>query len=165
MRKKKTKNSDVLQELVDLVRTLRRKCPWDRKQTLGTFKNNIIEEAYEVVDAIEEKKVSAIIEEIGDLLFISLFLCHLLEEKGIALTEVVSATIKKYRSKHPHIFKSKNFRSTREIVRFWHSTKRDIFKGIPYSLPALLAAKLIQERAARVGFDWKDPTGPRKKIT
>ncbi len=162
--KKKTKNSDVLQKLIDLVHTLRKKCPWDRKQTLSTFKNNIIEEAYEVINAIEEKNDSAIIEEIGDLLFGAFFICKMIEEKGISLKDIISATIEKYQTKHPHVFRSKTFKNTKEIIKFWHSTKKDIFEGIPYSLPALIAARLIQERAARVGFDWNEPAGPYRKL-
>ncbi|MGQ9464102.1 MAG: nucleoside triphosphate pyrophosphohydrolase [bacterium] len=166
MMKKKVKlrNSDLISELIKLVSTLRKKCPWDRKQTLNSIKNNVIEEAYEVVSAIEEKNSSLIKEEIGDLLFLGIFLSQLLEEKGIALKDIISAAIKKYRLKHPHVFKSKKFKNTKEIVKFWHSSKKDIFQGIPYSLPALIAAKLIQERAARVGFDWDNPNGPRAKL-
>ncbi len=158
------KSSDIILDLIKLVQTLRKKCPWDRKQNLNTIKNNIIEEAYEVVNAIEKKDADGIKEEIGDLLFLGFFLSQLLEEKGISLRKIVSSTIKKYQRKHPHVFKSKKFRTTKEIVKFWHSTKKDIFQGIPYSLPALLAARLIQERTSRLGFDWENPAGPREKL-
>ncbi|MEO0184196.1 MAG: nucleoside triphosphate pyrophosphohydrolase [candidate division WOR-3 bacterium] len=163
-KKTKLKNSDLVVELIALVKTLRKKCPWDRKQTLKTIKNNVIEEAYEVVSAIEENNLTGIKEEIGDLLFLGFFLGQILEEKGVPIKEIISTTIKKYQTKHPHVFKSKKFRSTNEIVKFWHSSKKDIFHGIPYSLPALLAAKLIQERAARVGFDWDNAEGPKEKL-
>lgn len=163
-RKKKLRSSDFIYNLIKLVTTLRKKCPWDRKQTLDTMKNNIIEEAYEVVSAIEEKNLPLIKEEVGDLLFLGIFLCLLLEEKGVSFNDIISATIEKYQRKHPHVFKSKKFKSTKEIVRFWHSSKADLFQGIPYCLPALLAAKLIQERAARIGFDWEDAEGPLKKL-
>lgn len=158
------KNSDFISELIKLIYTLRKKCPWDRKQTLNTIKNNVIEEAYEVVSAIEENNLPAIKEEIGDLLFLGFFLSQILEEKGISLKKIISATIKKYQAKHPHVFKSMRFKNTKEIVKFWHSSKKDMFQGIPYSLPALLAARLIQERAARIGFDWNNPQGPQEKL-
>ncbi len=158
------KNTDSISALINLVKTLRKKCPWDRKQTLNTMKNNIIEEAYEVVNAIEKKDIEAIKEEIGDLLFLGFFLSQLLETRGVRLKEIISETVLKYKRKHPHVFKSKKFKDTKEIVKFWHSTKKDIFKGIPYSLPALHAARLIQERAARMGFDWNDPNGPMQKL-
>lgn len=165
MKKKvRLRNSDLISELIKLVSTLRKKCPWDRKQTLNSMKNNVIEEAYEVVSAIEENNNLLIKEEIGDLLFLGIFLSQLLEEKGISLKDIISMAIEKYRLKHPHVFKSRKFKSTKEIVKFWHSSKKDIFQGIPYALPALIAAKLIQERAARVGFDWDNPKGPRAKL-
>ncbi|MGB9719915.1 MAG: nucleoside triphosphate pyrophosphohydrolase [bacterium] len=163
-KKAKLKNSDLVLELIKLVKTLRKKCPWDRKQTLKTIKNNVIEEAYEVVSAIEEQNIVDIREEIGDLLFLGFFLSQILEEQGTPLKEVISATIRKYQTKHPHVFKSKKFRNTKEIIKFWHSTKKDIFHGIPYSLPALLAARLIQERAARIGFDWDNAAGAKEKL-
>jgi len=162
--KKNVKNTKSVSSLIKLVRTLRKKCPWDRKQTLNSMRNNIIEEAYEVVDAIEKKDISSIKEEIGDLLFLGIFLSQLLESRGVNLKEIISDTIRKYKTKHPHVFKSKRFKNTKEIVKFWHSSKKDIFQGIPYSLPALLAARLIQERAARVGFDWNNPDGPMQKL-
>uniref|UniRef100_A0A7C6EHV6 Nucleoside triphosphate pyrophosphohydrolase n=1 Tax=candidate division WOR-3 bacterium TaxID=2052148 RepID=A0A7C6EHV6_UNCW3 len=162
--KKNVKNTKSVSALIKLVRTLRKKCPWDRKQTLNSMRNNIIEEAYEVVDAIEKKDISSIKEEIGDLLFLGIFLSQLLESRGVNLKEIISDTIRKYKTKHPHVFKSKRFKNTKEIVKFWHSSKKDIFQGIPYSLPALLAARLIQERAARVGFDWNNPDGPMQKL-
>lgn len=143
---------------------MRKKCPWDRKQTLYTMKNNIIEEAYEVVTAIEKRNIPLIKEEIGDLLFLGIFLCQLLQAKGISLKAIISATIEKYQRKHPHVFKSRKFKSRGEIVKFWHSSKTDIFQGIPCSLPALLAAKLIQERAAHIGFDWNNADGPLTKL-
>ena len=162
--KKNVKNTKSVSGLITLVRTLRKKCPWDRKQTLNSIKINVIEEAYEVVDAIEKKDLNSIKEEIGDLLFLGFFLSQLLESRGVNLQEIISDTIRKYKTKHPHVFKSKRFKNTKEIVKFWHSSKKDIFQGIPYSLPALLAARLIQERAARVGFDWNNLDGPMQKL-
>lgn len=164
LKKKRLKSTESLLKLKNLVKILRRKCPWDRKQTLNTIKNNIVEEAYEVVDAIERKNLDILKEEIGDLLFLGFFLIHLLEEKGIKLNEIIFRTITKYQTKHPHVFQSKKIKNTNEIVRFWHKSKKDIFQGIPYSLPALFAAKLIQERASKLGFDWDNPDGPKEKL-
>ncbi|MEO0162739.1 MAG: nucleoside triphosphate pyrophosphohydrolase [candidate division WOR-3 bacterium] len=164
IRNQKLKISDAFHKLFQLVKTLRRKCPWDRRQTLATIKNNVIEEAYEVLAAIEKQDRTALKEEIGDLLFLGFFLCSLMEKKGITPTEIIQDTITKYKLKHPHVFRSRKFRNTEEIVKFWHSSKKDIFEGIPESLPALMAAKLIQERAARVGFDWADAQGPLQKL-
>uniref|UniRef100_A0A7V3RGA1 Nucleoside triphosphate pyrophosphohydrolase n=1 Tax=candidate division WOR-3 bacterium TaxID=2052148 RepID=A0A7V3RGA1_UNCW3 len=163
-KRKNLRNTNKFSELVKLVRTLRKRCPWDRKQTLNTMKNNVIEEAYEVVNAIETKDQDGIKEEIGDLLFLGIFLGQLMEGWGVSLDEIIVSTIDKYRRKHPHVFKSKKFKNVKEIVKYWHGSKNDIFEGIPLSLPTLLAARLIQERAARVGFDWIDANGPIEKL-
>ncbi|MEO0141830.1 MAG: nucleoside triphosphate pyrophosphohydrolase [candidate division WOR-3 bacterium] len=163
MSKKNSKN--CLDHLLQIVRTLREKCPWDRKQTLNSLKNNLIEETYEVVTAIENNDQQGIAEEIGDLLFLSLFLSLIFEEKsGVPIHELVLQTVAKYKEKHPHVFKEKTFKNSDEIVKFWHSKKKDLFKGIPYALPALIAARVIQERASKFGFDWPDEKGPFKKI-
>lgn len=154
-----------IHELIELVNILRRKCPWDRRQTLASLKNNVIEEAYELVEAIEENNQSAIQEEIGDILFLSLFLAKVLEEeRGIDVDHVIAATVEKYRDKHPHVFKNVILSDQKEVLKFWQENKEDIFKGIPTTLPALLAAKVIQERASKLGFDWDSSQGPLHKV-
>jgi tetrapyrrole methylase family protein/MazG family protein len=152
-------------ELVQLVETLREKCPWDKKQTLDSLKGKIIEEAYELVDAIEQDNVEGISEEIGDFLFLALFLIRLLEEQDRAsLGGIIDSTIEKYKTKHPHVFAGKELKDEHDVLRFWHKSKKDIFVGIPTILPALLAAKVIQERTSKLGFDWSSYTGPLEKI-
>jgi tetrapyrrole methylase family protein/MazG family protein len=152
-------------DLVELVETLREKCPWDRVQTLDSLKSKVIEESYELVEAIEEDDLDATIEELGDIIFLALFLVRILEEKEQSnLDGIVASTIKKYKSKHPHVFADKELKDEKEVLRFWHKSKKDIFAGIPIILPALLAAKVIQERAARLGFDWESHVGPLKKV-
>lgn len=154
-----------IDELVDLVRTLRSKCPWDKAQTLNSLKNKVIEEAYELVYAIEQDSMSAIIEEIGDVMFLTLFLAHILEEGGKTnLDGLIESTIEKYRTKHPHVFKHEDLKDKDAVLQFWHKNKRDIFEGIPTILPALLASKVIQERASRLGFDWSSHSGPLEKV-
>ncbi len=154
-----------LNELFDLVKTLREKCPWDKSQTLPSLKNKVIEESYELVDAISEDKTPAIIEEIGDVLFLTLFLARILEQDGRAsLDAIIDSTIAKYRAKHPHVFGDRDLKDEHEVLKFWHKSKEDIFTGVPEILPALLAAKVIQERAARVGFDWTTASGPLEKV-
>jgi len=151
--------------LIRVVRTLREKCPWDRRQTLATMKNNLIEEAYEASEAIRRGHPDEIQEEIGDLLFLSLFMMELLAaEKGRSPDDVVRAAVRKYREKHPHVYRRRRLRTAAEVLQYWQQAKRDAFAGIPQSLPALMAAHLIQERAARLGFDWSNARGPWKKI-
>ena len=154
-----------IDKLIKLVNTLRKKCPWDRKQTLKSLKNNLVEETYELVEAIEDNNSTAIKEEIGDILFLSLFLAKIFEEeKGARPNELISSTVKKYKNKHPHVFKKINLVNQDAVLKYWQRTKKDIFYGIPIALPALLAAKIIQERASKFGFDWNSCQGPLKKI-
>jgi MazG family protein len=125
----------------------------------------VIEEAYELVHAIEQEDVPATIEEIGDVIFLALFLTRILEEEGkTSLGLLIESTAKKYREKHPHVFKDKDLKDKDAVLQFWHKSKRDIFEGIPEILPALLASKIIQERASKIGFDWSSHTGPLEKV-
>jgi len=153
-----------INDLVALVKTLRKKCPWDRKQTLTSIKNNLIEEIYEVIQAIENHNLPQIKEEIGDIIFLGIFLAKVLEEeKGVRFNKLISITIKKYKDKHPHVYKKKKAISANDVLKFWQKSKKDVFEGLPISLPALLAAKIIQERAAKLGFDWNSHKGPLEK--
>jgi MazG family protein len=152
-------------ELIALVKTLREKCPWDRAQTLDSLKSKLIEESYETVEAIDSDNRDALIEELGDIIFLVLFLVRILEESGGGdLDRVIGLTISKYRKKHPHVFSGKDLKDEEEVLQFWHKDKEDIFKGIPTILPALLAAKVIQERASKLGFDWTSHAGPLQKV-
>jgi len=155
----------ILRELIQLVETLRKKCPWDKGQTLSSLKDKIIEESYELVEAIEKNDTAAVSEEIGDILFLGFFLAKIFEEEhNVPFEELVASTVKKYRDKHPHVFRGKTLADQDAVVKFWHKSKSDIFGGIPKTLPALLATKIIQERASKVGFDWDSHKGPLEKI-
>lgn len=161
---KKT-NNPGLEDLLILVKILRRKCPWDRSQTLQSFKNNAIEEAYEFAEAVDENDREKLQEEIGDLLFVAMFaalICQ--QQRGIRIRSMIAGTIRKYRKKHPHVFRDKKLKNAEAVLEFWQRSKKDIFKGIPRSLPSMHAARIIQERAAKLGFDWPEAYGPLKKI-
>jgi MazG family protein len=98
-------------------------------------------------------------------MFLTLFLTRILEEEGKTnLDDLVESTINKYRTKHPHVFQGKDLKDENEVLEFWHKNKKDVFAGIPEILPALLAAKVIQERAAKLGFDWTTASGPLEKV-
>lgn len=154
-----------IDELIKVVRTLRKKCPWDRRQTLRSMRANLIEEAYETADAIEKGDKEQVREEVGDFLFLGIFLTELLAaEKGISFRALVRSTVDKYKRKHPHVYARKKLRTADEVLRYWQRAKKDIFTGIPAALPALMAARLIQERAARLGFDWGSHRGPMRKV-
>jgi len=154
-----------INNLIKLAKTLRTKCPWDRKQTLKSIKNKVIEEAHEVAAAIEDDDVLKIQEEIGDLLFLALFLTIVFEEeKGIRADSLISRTVKKYKDKHPHVFKAAHLPDPESVLEYWQKSKKNVFDGIPQSMPALLAAQAIQERTAKLGFDWNSYRGPLKKV-
>ncbi len=154
-----------LEELVKIMATLRGEegCPWDREQTRESLKPFIIEEAYEVLDAIDEKDPNAVQEELGDLLFQIVFQCRIAEEKGeFGLKDVINGIAKKMISRHPHVFGDADIRTSEEVLVKWDEHKKkegkqkeSILEGIPKTMPALLRAKKLQDRAAKVGFDWE----------
>ena len=155
----------MIEDLLKLIDTLRARCPWDREQTVVSLKNKVIEEAYELLEAIETNDEKAIKEEIGDLLFLCFFYVRMLkDERHIELDEILRDVIHKYKTKHPHVFQDEQFNTQDEVLAFWHRSKDDIFRGIALSLPALMAAQIIQERARNLGFDWASVRGPMEKV-
>jgi len=137
-------------------------CPWDRKQTRDSLKPFLIEEAYEVIEAIEEGSAEKIKEELGDLLFQIIFHARIAEELGeFDLEDIINTTVKKMIKRHPHVFGDKQVEDAQEVLMQWEQIKRQenggsLMDGIPRHLPGLLRAHRLQERAARVGFDWTD---------
>ncbi len=153
-----------LDELVTIMAALRgeKGCPWDREQTRESLKPFIIEEAYEVIDAIDEKDPDAVKEELGDLLFQIVFQSRIAEEKGeFSLSDVVEKIGTKMISRHPHVFGDTVCRTSQDVLTNWDEHKKkegkqkdSVLEGIPRTMPALLRAKKLQDRAAKVGFDW-----------
>jgi tetrapyrrole methylase family protein/MazG family protein len=139
-------------------------CPWDRKQTPDSLKPFLVEECYEVVDAIEEGAPDKVKEELGDLLFQILFHARIAEEQGqFDIRDVVTAIHEKMTRRHPHVFGAEKLDTDKEVLLNWEEIKkkekgyeerRSILEGVPRNLPSLLRAHRLQERAARVGFDW-----------
>lgn len=146
-----------------LVETLRRKCPWDRQQTLKTLIEELIEEVYELNASIEENELDGIIEELGDTLLGVFMMGVVLEEKGIKFDEVVGRVHQKMITRHPHVFGRDEAKSAEEVLRKWEMRKG---KGWSFqkSLPALLRSSKIQKKASRQGFDWEDISGVYEKI-
>jgi tetrapyrrole methylase family protein/MazG family protein len=151
--------------LVSIMENLRSShgCPWDREQTMESLKTYLIEEVYEIMEAIEENDPEALREELGDLLFHILFLSRIAEEQGaFDIWDVIDRISKKMVTRHPHVFGEKKVSSSSEVEVNWSdlkekekSNRRSILDGIPKHLPALLRAHRITERAGRVGFDWE----------
>lgn len=148
-------------------------CPWDMEQTHETIRGALIEEAYEVVDAIDSGDSDNLMEELGDLLFQVVFHCQIAYDDGEFLPiEVTTALANKLIYRHPHVFSEKGMVNSEEIVYNWNKlkyAKRDIssligkIKDLP-KLPALMMSYKVQERAADIGFDWDDIEGPIAKI-
>lgn len=156
--------SEALDKLRDLVAYLRSEkgCPWDREQTLDSLKPHLLEEMHEVCEAIEEKDASKLREELGDLLFLLLFVTRIAEEKGeFSIDDVMEKTHAKMMQRHPHVFGERKDMQPHEVLDVWERAKRaqkplgeSALSGVPKGLPALIKAQRIQQRAASLGFDW-----------
>jgi XTP/dITP diphosphohydrolase/tetrapyrrole methylase family protein/MazG family protein/ATP diphosphatase len=158
--------ADALVELQELTERLRRECPWDREQTARTIVPHTVEEAYEVADAALADDDAKLLDEIGDLLFQSYFLALLLQEKGAGDLEAAARLVHaKLVRRHPHVFGDVEAESGEQVRRNWEAIKREqegragIFHDVPESLPALLYARKVQQRAKSVGFEYADLEG------
>lgn len=148
-------------EFVDIVKRLRKECPWDREQTNDSIKANTIEEAYEVVDAIDNKNYEEFKKELGDLLLHVVFHTVIVEEQNkFDINDVIDSIQTKLIRRHPHVFGDKKVNGSNEVKKNWEEIKleegrENLLEGIPESLPALQRAHRLQEKAAKVGFDWE----------
>ncbi len=154
-----------LGELIAIMSALRGEngCPWDKEQTRESLKPFIVEEAYEVLEAIDEKNPEAIKEELGDLLFQIVFQCQIAKERGeFGMQEVLERIAKKMIARHPHVFGDAQYKTSEEVLVHWEAQKKregkqreSVLEGVPKTLPSLLRAHRLQDRASRVGFDWE----------
>lgn len=158
--------NDKWQELLDIMSRLRgpEGCPWDRKQTRRSLKKYIIEEAYEVLEAIDHDDSEALSEELGDLLLQVVFQAELADEAGeFNMDDVLDKITSKLVRRHPHVFGEVEVAGPEEVLHNWEMIKknegegrRHLFEGIPSIMPALRRAARVQQRASTVGFDWDD---------
>jgi MazG family protein len=164
---------EKLTELVEIMRRLLAPdgCPWDREQTLETLRPYVIEEAHEVVDAIDRKDMKDLCEELGDLQLQIVFQAALAEQVGaFGIDDVVAAICAKMVRRHPHVFGSEQAKDSGEVLARWEELKaqekagRGVLSGVPRAMPALLRAQRVGEKAAHVGLDWPDAQGPRDKL-
>jgi len=153
------------ERLVEIVATLRgdKGCPWDREQTRESLKPYLVEETYEVLDAINEGDPEKIKEELGDLLFQTLLHCQIAKETGeFDVHDVIAGIGRKMTWRHPHVFGGVESTTKEEVIAQWEERKRQegkkresLLDGIPAELPSLIKAHTVQSRASRVGFDWR----------
>lgn len=157
------KKVEAFQKLLGIMDELREKCPWDKEQTIESLRKLTIEETYELGDAILKNDLQQICKELGDLMLHIVFYAKIGEEKGVFdIEDVLKGINEKLIYRHPHIFGDINVENAREVQENWESLKlkerggnRRVLEGVPASLPALVKANRIQEKASGVGFDWE----------
>jgi ATP diphosphatase len=161
----------MFSELMEVIRLLRRRCPWDRKQTVASTRPLILNESYELDEALRARDKAAIAEELGDYLFMGLFLADVAaKELGISIEDSLKGIVAKLKQRHPHIYGTTKVHGAEEVLANWEIIKRRHKKGggllssIPVAMPALQQAQLIQERCRRVGFDWDQPEAVLDKV-
>lgn len=169
-----TEPPDRLEDYADfvaIVRQLRRDCPWDREQTHESVKHLLIEEAYETIEAIDERNWDELRKELGDLLLHVVFHSAIAEQEGeFTLQDVIRGETEKLVRRHPHVFGDTTVDGVCEVLSNWEriklkeGEKRSALQGVPAQLPALLRAQRIQEKAAGVGFDFPEKSGAWSKV-
>lgn len=164
-----TRSGHVFEELLTVMARLRGEngCPWDREQTMETLRTYIVEEAYELVDAISRGETSEIVEEAGDLLLQVVFLSRIAEDEArFTIDDVLRGLTEKLVRRHPHVFGDEKVDTSGQVLRKWEEIKglekeqkkkndTSLLAGVPEGLPPLAKAARIQSKAAHVGFDWE----------
>jgi XTP/dITP diphosphohydrolase len=156
--------TEALAKLVDIMDELREKCPWDREQTISSLRKNTIEETYELADAIDEGDLDHVREELGDLLLHIVFYSKIGSELGaFTLADVADGISNKLIYRHPHVFADVHADTSEQVKHNWEELKtregrrkKGVLAGVPKGLPALVKAYRIGEKAAAVGFDWRN---------
>tara|TARA_R110002096_G_scaffold324349_3_gene518410 strand:+ start:14351 stop:15115 length:765 start_codon:yes stop_codon:yes gene_type:complete len=156
------KPSKNFEDLVELISILRKECPWDKKQTHYSIKDNLIEEAYEALEALDNEDFGEFKKELGDLLLHVVFHSKIASEtKTFDIGDVVYSLMEKLIRRHPHVFGETVVANEGEVAENWEEIKlkegkESTLDGLPIHLPALIRAQRMQEKAANVGFDWPE---------
>ncbi|MBE0415186.1 MAG: nucleoside triphosphate pyrophosphohydrolase [Dehalococcoidia bacterium] len=164
---------DSFDTLVDIIARLRSPdgCPWDREQTQLSIKSNLTEEAYEVLEAIDEGDMGKLCEELGDLLMQIVLHAQMAREEGdFEIGDVIRGINSKLIRRHPHVFGDADAKDAQQVIANWEALKREegkgsLLTGIPKEMPALAYSQAMQRRVARVGFDWEDVEGIIEKLS
>lgn len=157
------KRLQAFERLLDIMDRLREECPWDRKQTFESLRNNTIEESYELVDAIAGGDMGEVCEELGDVLLHVVFYARMGAERGaFDIADVCDRICEKLVYRHPHVFGQVQADTAEQVTRNWEALKqhekkaeRGVLEGVPRSLPAMVKAWRIGQKAAAAGFDWE----------
>lgn len=162
--------ADAFNRLLNVLDTLRTQCPWDKKQTMETLRHLTIEETYELSDAILEGDIKEIKKELGDLMMHLVFYARIAtEQNNFTITDVLNGVCEKLVNRHPHIYGDIEVENEEDVKRNWEQIKlkegnKSVLAGVPSSLPALVKAARIQEKARGVGFDWEDKAQVWEKV-
>lgn len=167
-----SKIGEKFEKLIGIMQRLRAPdgCPWDREQTYKDIASHTLEETHEVLEAIDRGDIEALREELGDLLLQIIFYAQIAtEEEKFSITDVIETVSKKLIHRHPHVFGDTKVKNSKQVVERWEKLKleegkKSILGGVPKSLPALLKAYRVGEKASRVGFDWKNTEGILNKL-
>ena len=152
-----------MEHLLNIMKRLRKDCPWDAVQTHDSLKPYLLEEAYEVLETIDDKNYDLLAKELGDLLLQIVFHSELASEAGhFNFDDVVDKISHKLIKRHPHVFDNQQVHSAADVQSNWEQSKlksenrKSLLEGLPQSMPALLSAQRLQEKAASVGFEWEE---------
>jgi XTP/dITP diphosphohydrolase len=162
--------SSAFERLLTIINTLREQCPWDKKQTMETLRHLTIEETYELSDAILDGDMNEIKKELGDIMLHLVFYSRIASEtKSFTIVEVLNGICDKLIHRHPHIYSDVIVEDEAEVKRNWEQLKlkegnKSVLEGVPASLPALIKASRIQEKARGVGFDWEEKAQVWEKV-
>lgn len=152
----------TIQDLIEIMNDLREKCPWDKKQTLKSLKSLTIEEAYELIEALDKEDYNEIKEELGDLLLHIVFYSKIAsEKKQFNFNDVIESLIEKLIYRHPHIYSDTKVNGENDVKKNWEKLKskksnKGILDGVPNNLPTLIKTSRVQEKVATIGFDFKN---------
>ncbi|TXK21236.1 nucleoside triphosphate pyrophosphohydrolase [Pontibacter qinzhouensis] len=164
------KQLEAFNRLLDIMEELREKCPWDKKQTIESLRHLTIEETYELSDAIIRNDMPEIKKEIGDIMLHMVFYAKIAsEQQSFDIADVLNTLCEKLIFRHPHIYGDTEVHTEEEVKRNWEQLKlkegnKSVLGGVPSSLPALVKAMRIQEKARGAGFDWEERTQVWEKV-